>query len=890
MRYLLALILLLGALPGVAATSGAPPLSQRSALLPGLWWDPEQPGQGFDLHLSGPTLGVIWYSYRASGEPIWYLASGDIDADGHWQAELLRLRWDDGVVESRVIGSLSLQRQHSESARLDWNVAGRSGQWRLEPFRLTAQRAEVDPSGAYHDPASDGFGLSLDQQGDGLSAIYYVYDQDGEPSWWLGHRSSAAQALQLKSYLGPCPGCAARAVEEQASIEARIETDAHSARLLLGAGSAQLQPDFRQLETPLQRFTPAVAERQADYRLASFDDAGSLRAYLEAAIFDDQQWRRSTAGADLSPQPPAQPISFSVTNQVVEGVDEPDLLKSDGRFAYALQSTPDSESVRIIELAGNGIDPQPRGELALPFEVSLHAQRGGLLLSEDALIYLQTDSVFLPGLVVCPPPPFHLLQLKTRIAVFDRSEGARPQLRWSAELDGHMIEARRIGAQLYLILRYAPHIQDFRYSVQNQADREHNAALLAATSLSDLLPRIHIDGRSLPLFEPASVHLPPAARAAARPDFVSVLRIAIADPALRDSVAVVGGVAAAHVSRESVFVTSSRYTLAADAQLREQPGVSTDIHRIAIEETGLRVASSGSVDGLLTADALLQPFRLSEQDSVLRIVTEGNFGAHGRNRLHLLAESELLPGLLKTVSTLPNAERPAAIGKPDEILYATRFAGNRLFAVTFQQIDPLYVIDLADPTDPAIRGELELPGFSDYLHPFGTDLLLGLGHHVPMPSSNPTLMTGVKLSLFDVADSARPTVLQEVIIGERGSDSAALQSHRAFAVLPLAEHRWRIGLPMRVHGEPSPPPGAPAGSGIQPHTHSALYSFDLDATEPGLTTLQAMIAASALGDYEGREDDREARALLTGDAALLWRGGAVFAAPWSDLGQPLGPR
>ena len=891
MRIVLSLILLLSALSfNSAAADGAPPLSQRSALLPGLWWDPAQPGQGFDLHLSGRTLGVVWYSYRASGEPIWYLASGEIDADGRWQADLLRLRWDDGVVESRVIGSLAIQRQHSESAQLNWDVAGRTGQWQLEPFLLTAQRAEEDPSGAYYDPARDGFGLSLDQQGDGLSAIYYVYDQDGEPTWWLGYRGGADQALQLKSYLGPCPGCAARAVEEQASIEASIETDAHSARLQLGAGSDRLQPDFRALEAPLQRFTPAVADRQADYRLARFDDADALRAYLNAAIFDPRQWQPASGGVDLSPAPPPQPVSFSVTNLVVEGVDEPDLLKSDGQFAYSLQPGTDAEFIRIVELAEGGIDPQPRGELQIPFEESPFAERGGLLLTGDELVYVQTDNVYLPGIAICPPPPFHLLQLKTRIAVFDRSDRANPQLRWQAEIDGHMVEARRMGEQLYFVLRYAPHIPDFRYNIRSEADREHNAALLAATSLTDLLPKVRIGEVSQPLFEPGAVHLPPAARATARPDFVNVLRIAIADPDDRDTVAVVGGVAAAHVSRESVFVTSSRYTLATDAVLREQPGVSTDIHRIAIEETGLRVASSGSVDGLLTANALLQPFRLSEQDGLLRIMTEGQFAGLGRNRLHVLSESERLPGLLKTVSTLPNAQRPAPIGKPDETLYATRFAGNRLFAVTFRQIDPLYVIDLADPADPAIRGELELPGFSDYLHPFGSDLLLGLGHHVPMPSSNPALMAGVKLSLFDVADSARPTVLQEVIIGERGSDSAALNSHRAFTVLPLAENRWRIGLPMRVHGQPNPPADLPTDWNTRPFTHSGLYLFDLDATQPGLAPLGPMIVASGLGEHEGRVEDREARALLLDQAALLWRGGAVFAAPWADLGNPLGPR
>ena len=248
-----------------------------------------------------------------------------------------------------------------------------------------------------------------------------------------------------------------------------------------------------------------------------------------------------------------------------------------------------------------------------------------------------------------------------------------------------------------------------------------------------------------------------------------------------------------------------------------------------------------------------------------------------------------MPGLLKTVSRLPNAEHPAPIGKPGELLHGTRFTGNRLFAVTFQQTDPLYVIDLTDPAQPRIRGELEIPGFSDYLHPFGDDLLLGVGFQVPDPVNLPALQTGVKLSLFDISDSSQPRVAQDIVIGQRGTHSSVFNSHRAFSVLPLENGSWRFALPLRVHGQADDPPDVPPnGWGSEPFTHSALYAFDLDPVGQ-MQPLGRMIV-SRPGEQPSYSDYRDARSLLTPEAALLWRDGQVFAAPWDDLANPVGPR
>jgi hypothetical protein len=122
---------------------------------------------------------------------------------------------------------------------------------------------------------------------------------------------------------------------------------------------------------------------------------------------------------------------------------------------------------------------------------------------------------------------------------------------------------------------------------------------------------------------------------------------------------------------------------------------------------------------------------------------------------------------LTTVSTLPNAKRPAPIGLSGEQVYAVRFLGERGYVVTFRRTDPLYILDLADPSDPKVSGELKTNGYSDYLLPVANGLLLGVGKD----ANDTGRVQGVKLSLFDVADAANPKEVATRTIGKTGSSS-----------------------------------------------------------------------------------------------------------------------
>jgi hypothetical protein len=142
-----------------------------------------------------------------------------------------------------------------------------------------------------------------------------------------------------------------------------------------------------------------------------------------------------------------------------------------------------------------------------------------------------------------------------------------------------------------------------------------------------------------------------------------------------------------------------------------------------------------------------------------------------------------------------------------------RFVGDTGYVVTFRQVDPLYTIDLRDPSAPRVAGQLDLEGYSSYLHPLGDGLLLGVGQDVGT-NNEPA---GAQLELFDVTDPAAPALVQKTTLGQ-GSSSQVQYDHHAFlywpatklAVLPLAIYPIYTGTPA-----PAPQPARSQSSSQQ---------------------------------------------------------------------------
>ena len=210
----------------------------------------------------------------------------------------------------------------------------------------------------------------------------------------------------------------------------------------------------------------------------------------------------------------------------------------------------------------------------------------------------------------------------------------------------------------------------------------------------------------------------------------------------------------------------------------------TMIYKIAIDKDKMEYKASGSVTG-----SVLNQFSMDENGDYFRIATTrsqtwSEFTDQNRdsyNNLYVLNNNLQVVGSLEDLA-------------PGEKIYSARFLGNRAYLSTFKQTDPLFTIDLTNPTSPKVLGQLSVPGFSTYLHPYDADTLIGFGKDATDLGAGGVKTNGLKLALFDVKDINNPKVLDTYSMGDMGSDSLALYDHKAFLfskdknllVLPVA--------------------------------------------------------------------------------------------------------
>lgn len=193
----------------------------------------------------------------------------------------------------------------------------------------------------------------------------------------------------------------------------------------------------------------------------------------------------------------------------------------------------------------------------------------------------------------------------------------------------------------------------------------------------------------------------------------------------------------------------------------------TVVHKIAIDKGNLKYKTSGEVTGMV-----LNQFSMDESGDYFRIATTKNrtWSRFASDNMQSYSNLYVLDGDMNVVGKVENIA-------PGEQIYSVRFMQSRAYMVTFERIDPLFVIDLSKPTSPKILGKLKVPGYSSYLHPYDETTLIGIGKE---SDENGRIIGGVKLSLFDVADVENPKELDKFVIGDSSSNSIAIDEHKAF--------------------------------------------------------------------------------------------------------------
>lgn len=236
----------------------------------------------------------------------------------------------------------------------------------------------------------------------------------------------------------------------------------------------------------------------------------------------------------------------------------------------------------------------------------------------------------------------------------------------------------------------------------------------------------------------------------------------------------------------------------------------TVIHKIAVSNGNMEYKTFGEVTG-----QVLNQFSMDERNGYFRIATTKNRAwsrfdeesIESYNNLYVLDENLKQAG---AIENLAEGER----------IYSVRFMQNRAYMVTFKKVDPLFVIDLADPKNPKVLGKLKIPGYSDYLHPYDDTTLIGFGKDAGESEWGGVRVEGLKLSLFDVSDVSDPKEIDVYIMGDAGSDSIALHDHKAFL---FSKEKNLLSIPVSIRESFD-------GRGYGKLTFSGAAVFEVDKT------------------------------------------------------------
>ena len=415
----------------------------------------------------------------------------------------------------------------------------------------------------------------------------------------------------------------------------------------------------------------------------------------------------------------ANAAPHSGTNVHEAGVDEPDLVKTDGSRVYTVAEG----RLQIIDAASRKVVHR----LKLPEEFQGSAD---LLVSGDRALVMQT------GFPYTAKPAGILPARGSSMLNVLYVDLARPRILGRLKAEGTLVDARQVGSVARLVLRTSPDIDfpDLDWGRPGRPERkekraeERNRAIVRKAPLEAFQPRydITVDGRRTTHRVPCERISRPRDSADSREiNMLTVLTVDLARgfgdgapvSALADGDTVYG-------TGRSLYVTGSSWGRPV-----------TRIHRFAIGDGAPRYAASGQVRG-----RLLNQYSMSEHEGHLRVaVTDDDAQV---STVHVL-KADGGPAL-REVGSL------TGLGRGEQI-YAVRFAGTRGYVVTFRQVDPLYVLDLTHPRRPRSLGELKITGYSAYLHPTAEGRLLGVGREADAKGRP----LGAQISLFDVTGSPR---------------------------------------------------------------------------------------------------------------------------------------
>lgn len=457
----------------------------------------------------------------------------------------------------------------------------------------------------------------------------------------------------------------------------------------------------------------------------------------------------SAAGVAGAAQNDTADQAYSTTNVQVEGIDEADVVKTDGKYLYVAGGN----VVRIIGADDGKLSDDTVLRLSTDKNVS------EIYLDQGRLVVLGTRTEFKTP--VDDPirktfqdsaesasneadtslrimPPHKPAKTFSFADVYDISDQLKPVLVKSHEMEGYYQSSRKNGDIVYLVTNMHPSDGVI-------------LPMMRDTTISNKEFSMKLNDVMIMTKHPCPGYV-----------IISALNVNNQEKTEVEAITAYGS---------NMYMNESSLYLAFESRASE-----TSIIRFDLKGMKVGYAGSGSVPGYL-----LNQFSMDEYENHLRVATTD--WNKGSNSLYVLDQSLNITGSVENLAK-------------GESIYSVRFMGNKGYVVTFRTIDPLFVFDLSDPKKPVLTGELKVPGFSSYLHPVGKDILLGIGADTyeiyRKDSSGREIVEGVrqggiKFSLFDVSDMGKPKELSNYVIGDSGS-SEAFYNHKAVMIDPAGEN------------------------------------------------------------------------------------------------------
>lgn len=454
--------------------------------------------------------------------------------------------------------------------------------------------------------------------------------------------------------------------------------------------------------------------------------------------------------------------TFSATNVQVSGVDEGDIIKNDGRYLYCMSK----KQVIIVDAK----DPDNLVETA---RIDMYDQSVGeqwyynsdeMYIYNDKLVLITRDGKEMPSAAADTNGPAYdcciefYIETDTYVRVYDIADRTAPKLEYSFKTDGDFVSSRLINGKLLAVSTYSIPYRDFACNGEFK-DFESSCDELKKSAV----PSYSVNGGESRLIDAENIEI---LNEEEPTEYVIITQYDLNGGKEITVKATLCGSYEFYCTANNLFLAECEYSYwshrgeynATDDSGDKFESV-THIHKYDITNEGVFYKTTATVGG-----TPLNQFSMDEYNGMFRIATNGL--KNGKETRETFVY--VLDGDMKTVGTL------GGIAK-GETMKASRFIGNTLYLVTFYQTDPLFIIDLSDPTAPKIQGELKIPGFSSYLHPLDNGLMIGIGEG----GTDSGLDNSAKISLFDVSDPKKPKEISKFTVPSAYLDA----SHKAYTVI-----------------------------------------------------------------------------------------------------------